>query len=392
MSERRIPTWASFKPSRLEQARQLVVERHPSTGDLRRAAASAELQDLKERIEAHQGDESALEKLSGQLRLSQLRGLALQIGRWEALRDAVAVVLRSRPHRSVFPHLWNTWQRYPRVDVIRELLGEMGEIHGWSEVAVGYERAVAEWTSSAEPGVGIQEWLNDQGLSYSDMEELADLPLDMEVQLARSAREAVMTDGSSVQLKTEGPRRLVGWFAELASDKRKRFGVNYLSSLEVHRWDRPILEVLRESYGSPLEGRQAFWGLVPTHLRDAFHRWFIERNLEEALGSDTERHEYWRGWSDELLNVELGKAGRVEYAVLYFKTFAVIEFFKFGNAAYFYPLEKLKEVRRGGATDPGDLKDPGSGFGGTGDNRIIHSGRWQRKADRQVAAWKRGTG
>lgn len=390
---RRSLSWSDFRPSRLQQVRRHVVERHPSTGRKLRAASGSSLQELKEKVAAAQGNQDALVSLARELTASEVRGLAVQLGPWEDLRQAVAFLIRERHRRSVLPHLWSTWQRYPTAPVVRNLLHELAEDYGWSEVAEGYEEQVSSWVGSDEPPVAIQRWLDDQGLSYSDLSDLAGLPLDLDSPLDRGVRDAVMTHGSSAQLRDEGPERLTGWYPELASEHRKSFGRNYLVSLDVARWHPDVLEVIREAYGSPKGGRAAFWDQVPEDIRTAFHRWFIERNLEEALGSDTERHEYWLGWSDELVDVELGKAGRVEYAVLYFDSFGVIEFFKTGNAAYFYPLDKLEEVHRGSATHPSDLKDRYyPSFSRFGDNRLIHNQRWRSKADNQVETWQRYSG
>lgn len=393
------PAWADFHPSRLETARRKVVEQHPSTGEKLRAAEGSELQRLKEQIEDAQGNRGALEKLARGLTASQLRGLAVQVGPWKDLREPIAVILRTRPRSSVFPHLWSTWQRYPNDSTVRNLLRDFADEHEWSRVAEGYESAAADWTESDRPGVAIQRWLDGQGLSFSDLSDLADLPLDLDARLVRNVRSAVMTEGSAAQLRAEGADRLTDWYYQLEtgeggfeSDNRKRFGRHYLVTLEVRRWEPEMLELLRDRYGSPKDGREAFWDHVPEEEQSAFHRWFIERNLEEALGSDTDRHRYWVGKSDDLVDVELGKAGRVEYAVLYFETFGVIEFFETGNAAYFYPLEKLEEIHIRGARHPSDLKDRyHPGFGRSGDNRLIHRRNWQRTADRQVNRWKSAT-
>lgn len=384
-------SWADFQPIRLRSVRQRIVEQHPSTATKLRAASESQLQQLKDRITAAVGDESALRSLARELKASQLRGLAIQIGPWEELRDAVATILRERSRRSLLPHLWSTWQGYPGVAQIHALLQELANEYGWTGVAEGYEGAVDRWLGATYPPAELQRWLDEQGLSYSDMSELADFPFSPDTPLDRSIRTAVMTNGTESQLRTEGPERLTSWFSELESEYRMQFGENYLETIDVNRWEPPVLELLRETYGPPPAGREAFWRRVSDKLRSAFNRWFIERNLEEALGSDTDRHRYWHQWSGELVDVELGTAGRVEYAILDFGTFGVIEFFEKGNAAYFYPSVRLEEVRGGKARHPSDLKDRYSPRFSRGDNRLIHGGNWQPKADRQLRTWKRGT-
>lgn len=384
--------WRDFRPSRLVAARETVVEQHPSSSTGLRAASGSELASLRERIEAAKGAPAELEAVARQLTLSQVRGLAVQIGPWEDLRGPISTILRLRRKASLIPHLWRTWQRYPRPAAIRELLRELVKAYGWGGVADGYETSIEEWTKSGTPAVAIQSWLDGQGLSYSDMIALADLPLDQDAALVRMVRDAVMTRGSASQLLSEGADRLIEWFPELDVGDRQLFGRNYLVSVDVNCWDAQVLDLLYRAYGAPRSGRSAFWKEVPEDRRAAFQRWHIERNLEEALGSDTARHRYWMRWSDELVDVDLGKAGQVEYAVLFFETFGVVEFFQKPNAAYFYERSRLKEIRKRSVTHPSDLKDQRRAeFGPWGDNRLIHSKRWQRRADRMVSSWKRGT-
>lgn len=388
-------SWADFQPTRLQDVRRKIVEQHPATATKLRAASESQLQELKERIAAASGDERALRKLAHELTASELRGLAVQIGPWEELREAVATILRERQRRSFLPHLWSTWQRYPEATKIQALLQELASDHGWATVAPGYEDAVTTWLGSGDPAAAIQRWLDGQGLSYSDLSDLADLPLSPDTPLDRAVRAAVMTQGSEAQLRAEGPDRLTGWFTQLTSEQRMQFGVNYLETLDVGRWEPPILEFLRKTYGPPPVGREAFWRRVPDNVRNEFHAWFVERNLRKALGSDTDRHRYWLKWgkSQDILDVKTDKTqvGNVEYACLYFRTFGVIEFFETGNAAYFYPQDLLDEKSRKSVRHPSDLKEKLRPRFARGDNRLIHRANWQPKADRMILTWKRGT-
>jgi len=300
----------------------------------------------------------ALRMLARQLTGSDLRGLAGRLGPWEELREAVRVILSEKLKASFFPYVWSTWQRYPYVDEVQSLLQDLAAEFGWSHVAASYEQAVQSWMETDPPERGIQQWLDGQGLSYSDLADLADLPVGLDTPLARYVRNAVMTNGSAHQLQIEGPERLEAWFPELDALARKAFGQNYLVSIDPHRWAPSILELLHDSYGLPDYGRASFWDRVPEDRRVAFRRWFIERNLDEALGAGTDRHEYWKSWSEELRSVELDIAGGVEYAVLRFDSFGVIEFFETGNAAYFYPLDRLELCQLLCVTPPARVTPP----------------------------------
>lgn len=93
-----------------------------------------------------------------------------------------------------------------------------------------------------------------------------------------------------------------------------------------------------------------------------------------------------------MLDVTPGFAGDTEWSLIDFPGFSVLEFFKTGNAAYIYPEGEriLERIRRGEQfAFPSEIKKIlDQPVDGRGDNRIIHSGRWQQKAWRTLRAWR----
>lgn len=394
MTSTRTPSWADFQPSRLQDVRGHIVQAHPHTRDKLRAASESRLEELRRQVEQVRGDNDALRSLAKELTPADLRGLVGRLGPWEELRGAVATVLEERPLASVFAHLWSAWQRYPRVPELCRLLEAMAENRGWETVAEGYEEAAATWVAAAVPAISIQEWLDGQGLTYSDMAHLAGFPLGLDAPVATLVREAVMTQGSAAQLRAEGADNLREWFPELSPEDRKGFGWNYLTTVDVQQWQSSILMLIRQKYGLPKEGRNAFWKKVPEERRGAFHRWFIKKNLEDVLGEHSERTDYWFGRADDFVKAESGTAGGTKFVVMYFEDgFTVIEFLDVGNAAYFYPADMIERILDVKVRKPGDLKEPMRiRFAPRPDNRLLHHSNWQRKADRMVRAWKRNLG
>lgn len=388
------PEWADFRPSRLEAARRRVVESHPNTAEKLRAAPGSRLQELKEKIEEREGREGALRSLAHELRGADLRGLARQLGPWESLRAAIATVLDERPLCSILPHLWDTWHRYPGVDVVQRLLRDTADECGWEQVAGDHGATVEAWLRADDSVGAIQAWLDGEGFTYSDLGAISGQPIDVETPLARAVRDTVMVQGSGDQLRREGGDQLREWFPELDPDERKGFGWNYLTSVDPNRWDPPLLEVFHDRYGAPRKGRTAFWKEVPEEVRKAFHRWWLRNSLEEVLGADSERTDYWMTWVDEIEDAEAGRAGGTKFVVVSFEGFGVVEFLKLGNAAYFYPVDKLEEVTGRSASSPSALKDRMKrlNLGPSRDNRLLHHQGWQRRADRQVRAWIREMG
>ena len=240
----------------------------------------------------------------------------------------------------------------------------------------------------------MQRWMDEQGLSYTDLGDVSGFPIPSDTPLHTKIRDAVMTQGSSRQLLQEGADRLLEWFPDLQQDDPIAFGRNYLESIDPNRWEPPVLEKLEGEYGLPGQGvRPHFWSDVSETARKAFRRFFIERNIEKIFGRGTDREKYWKRWAGELVEVSTGKAGRTRYGVLNFGGFVAVEFFKVGNAAYFYTDRQWEQIDASNPSHPSDLKEKHYGAPGPGkDNRLIHHGSWESTADRNVRSWIRSTG
>jgi hypothetical protein len=200
-----------------------------------------------------------------------------------------------------------------------------------------------------------------------------------------------MTDGSRLQLQAEGPRKLRPWSRELGPVDRLRFHANYLVKIRSDQWNQALVEGIRDAYGLPRSAkRPAFWETVPEETRDEFQSHFIGRKLKQVFSKDTRRHAYWRRWQDRMVDVRTGVAGQVEYAILDFSRFGVVEFFQTGNAAYFYDPSTLREIEKRRPSSPADLKIRIGA--GRRDNRLLHQSRWETRADGLVQSWWSGGG
>jgi hypothetical protein len=313
---------------------------------------------------------------------------------WEDLRRPIRVVLKGRGRPNWLPRLWQSWQRYPDVAEIAVTLSDIATEHGWERVSgPAYASVTPSWVEALDPSVAIVNWLGEKGLSHSDVPSLAEWPLRADAPLSRGVRDAVMTHGSRDQLQREGVPKLLAWFDELSPENRMAFHANYLEKIPGISWELKLSEAIKGTYGLPrTPTRPAFWDRVSEPVRDAFQAFFIEKKLAEFFAGDTERHQYWRRWMGRMTDVRSGMVGRVEYAILEFGAFGVVEFFETGNAAYFYRLIDLRKLEKGRATNPADLKqklrDP---FERRTDNRILHMSHWDVRADQKMQAWMRGT-
>lgn len=353
------------------------------------------LEELRERVAGAHQKRSALESLSVALGPRQYRALVTALEQWTELRTSVAFLLIHRPRRGLVRPLWRSWQRFPTVPEIRSVLLFFVEQFGWEE-AVEHELGslVDGWVRAADPGVSIQAWLEVHGKSFSDLGQVAGSLLLDETPLTRLVRDAVMTHGSAIQLHREGSTSLILWHEELSPTAKLAFGQNYLVKLRTEEWDRPLLNLIEQGYGLPKRPKVArFWNPVPPHVQTTFQLIFIRHRLVQELGSGTDRQKYWAKWQYELCDVTRGFAGDTRYAVLDFGRFGVIEFFKDGNAAYFYEADKLQRMAQVNPTKSGDLKSwEMPSFGWKVEHRLIHRGHWYPEADDLVSRWKRVTG
>lgn len=384
---------ADVLPERLARARATVVELHPSTAAVPGGLPAEGLTHLRARIAGVSGTATLLHSLALQLTPREVRSLVIGLQQWEELRPAVGFLLRQRMSNKLLGPLWRGWQHFPLVAELRTILSEAGERFGWEDtVARPFIEVVSDWVT-ADAGPTIRQWLEDQGLSFSDLPAIEQLPLAPDTPLLRLVRDAVMMQGSAAQLRREGPKRLLPWQKELGPEQRIAFARNYLVRVPHGEWHQPLLEVIERICGLPKKPRlPAFWRDIPEDVKREFQRRFIREKLRRALGHDHEREVYWQRWGDHILDVEDGSAGAVPFFILELRGFGVVEFTVTGNAAYLYSSSELDGVRKAArwASTPADLKkmynppfDPGN------DNRIIHNGVWQNRATQKVKTWMR---
>ena len=383
-----------YIPRKLANVRREVVQAHPSTAQAMVDASHTRLEALHDRIRECVADSVALRRLADGLSGRDVRGIARSLGRWDDVRPAAASIVRRRMNRRLLPKLWLTWEEHPGVTDVANLCALAGDRYGWSLIGrEGMEAEVARWVGARNPGEIVREWLATQGHTYSDLADLAESPLRPNTPLTRAVRTAVMTHGTSGQLRAEGAEQLLRWLPELNPLRQKGFARHYLVTLRVGEWADAVLRAIESSYGSPRGPRSAFWNLVPQDRRDAFLHWLLRMRLDRAFSGETDRHGYWLSRVSEMIDVETGRAGGTEYAWLVFGDFAVVEFFEVGNAAYFYSRQQARQLRATKPRSPAALKSRETvRFGWSSiPNWLIHGMGWQGQADRYLETWARGT-
>ena len=373
-----------FHPIRLQRARELIEKAHPGTAAQPNEVDPSTLATLRSAVEEARNDETRLVLLAGRLSPRQVRGLVTGLEQWEELRTSVLILLRRRGHARLLPIVWSAWQRHPTVAELRGLLLEFGERFGWAGTVAGpYVGLVPFWIASERPGVAIQEWLDEQGLSWSDLDGLVDRPIRPDSSLGRLIRISVMVGGSRHQLQEEA-KHLREWHEELDPEQRIQFGQNYLTNLGDRLWDRALLDRFRDTYGLPKKPRlERFWDPVPADVRERFQRLFIEEAIRDAFKWDVhkDREKFWKGWAGKIVDVDGKTAGEVHYYYIEFEDFVVFEFLETGHAAYFYLPPDGARMRRVRPSHPRDLKikktslDKGYRFVDR-DNRLIHNPPW----------------
>lgn len=385
------------QPMRLARARKWIVERHPGTARIPARLPESKLAQLRARVESASGVAEALDSLAATLTPREVRGLVTGIEQWEPLRRDVAVLLWKRRKPALILPLWNAWQRFPRVSEISGLLSEFTKQWGWTDV-IPEELVplVAGCLHSENPGRSAQQWLAEKGLSYSDVRDLIGAALLPQSQFDRLLREAVLTDGSLSQLKREGVTRIAEWSRELSPELHLKFGQNLLMKWGVHPDLRVTLMGVAERYGLPRRPRvERFWEPIDDETKQAFQRLLVQRRIRELFHSDTYRREYWERWTDHLSDVQRGTVEGVEYGLLDFGTFGVVEFFETGHAAYFYSEERFSRIIARRVNTRSDLRERyHPRFTPFQDNRLIHNPvprGWYSHADRMVQRWMQAT-
>lgn len=384
---------AGFQPSRLQAAARKAVDLHPNTADALGAVDASSLATLRQRVQSASGDAAAVTSLANELSPREVRHLITGLEHWRELRTDVLHLLGVRLRSSHMPVLWQAWQRLPQLHELIELMGRLPPA-AWIFLPTPYAQLAPAWIRAPDAGLELQGWLDARGLTHSDLPRLGGARFALDTPLARLVHEAVLTHGSASQLRREGQEALVRTAGELPVEgKRMLFGRNYLRRFESSDWSLRVLEAIRSWYGLPRRPRfRRFWDEVPEALRDAFQRFFVTRTLGRAFGDD-DRGRYWKRWLDHLDDAHEGNAGETPYVVLLFPNFGVVEFFRVGNAAYFYSREKAESFASRRVYAPSALKEvqyPIMRFL-TG-NRLIHHANWEMKADRLVDAYRRHFG
>ena len=386
-------TLVEFLPRRLIAARERVQQQHPATATHPAAPDDASIGELRRRILAAAHDPEAIDRLADVLSPREIRAVVGGLERWDDLRGECARIIRRRASARLVVILWGAWQRQPVLAELRTLLQELGSAFGWGHaVPQAYALVAPLWVDA--PGLGVQRWLDEQGLSATDVPALSGRPIVPDSPLELLVRQFVLTHGSLAQLRTD-VASIFEWQRQLAPEPAILFGRNYLIKLPPAEWTEDVVQVLKTRYGTPRKPIVArFWEPIPDAVKDAFQRRYIQARIKAELGHDHDRERFWNRWAHEIADLHKGRAGDVRFAELEFSTFTVFEFFETGHAAYFYLPRDGAPLRTRRANSPADLKErhfyP---FARGRDNRLIHNppAGWYDKGDRIVRTYLRGT-
>jgi len=385
-----------FRPEKLLAVRRRIQSEHPSLTPIGEGEWSGYLADLKARVEEVSGNEERTERLALELTSKELTHIVSALGLWAELRLTICEIIRYRPKSRFLPTVWHVWQSFPHSREIESLLEDLASRFGWGR-AVGADHAepCAGWFRAENGLVGIVRWMATEEYSIEDLPSLPNSPFRKASALQHELFDTILTHGTKTQLLHINLEEILDGWGQLGPTERMVAGRNYLTRLFPGGWRRPCLEFLRHDYGMP-GGENSiakFWGPLSSQIRDAFRRFFIEKDLEKAFRRNTDRHRYWKKWAGQMVEVRLGEASGVDWALMDFGAFSVLEFFEVGNAAYFYKKKDLDSVPLRRNAQPSNLKmiirRPVPGFS---ENRLIHQGHWEGNANEMVLAWQRNAG
>ena len=389
----------AFRPARLPAVRRRIQESHPATRSRPSELTPSEVSALRERVDAaarYPEADRELCKLAGALTPRELRTVVGSIGAWDDLRSAVRTIALARPKAGYVRALWRAWQGYPSPQEIVDLLTVMGQRFGMAD-ALGetYAAEGLEWFGEQAPLNAIVHWTASRRIGSEELPGLPTSPFRADTPLIKGIFLQTLQIGSQWQLIQISCEDVLDGWSEMAGEGLKEACANYLECVDRPLWDenREAVEAIRDLYGLPgaRASRPAFWNRVDEKRKGDFREYFITRELDRAFKGDSARHRFWMRLRRQMLDVTAGVAGETEWSLIDFAGFSVLEFFKIGNAAYIYPEGEriLNRIRRGKCTYPSEMKkilhQP---VDRRGDNRIIHSGRWQQKAWRTLRAWQ----
>ena len=355
--------------------------------------------------------DSALKRLARQLFEYELHSVVRSFGQWTDLREAVVTIARERPLPGYVPVLWRSWQAFPSLEKLAELLSETVARFGVEgTVVVRYEADVLAWLREHQPVDAIVHWTAHNGIPWNELPSIPDSPFEGDTPLITRIFHRTLQIGSGAQLLGMNEATLLGGWAQMSGESHMKAGANFLRGVTPAHWPRRhgAMEELRDSYGTPskpgvtLSAAQArrsiseFWERVSVECREEFRQYFIGADLAFAFKGDAtpERQEFWLDQRRGIVSVGHGTARDTPFCVIAFPGFVVVEFFALGNAAYLYPKDHSMErywsrpEARARAWHPSELKWRTHEFPPPGDNRIIHQGGWQHRAQRTLLNWQ----
>lgn len=404
----------SFRPSRLPEARVKLARIHPATRSRPRTLGRTERAALRARVsEAASASDPgrALKGLAHDLGESELLTVVRSLGQWADLRNAVITIARERPLRRYVPVLWRSWQAFPALEPMVELLNESVERFGMKQAfADAYHDDAAGWLREDYPVDAIVHWTGARKITWDKLPSIPDSPFDADTPLIKHIFHRTLQIGSCEQLLgMEEDTVLEGW-KQMSGDPHMEACANFLERVPSADWParEETLDEVRESYGIPpkpgtttavaavLESVPAFWKRVSEERREEFRQHFIALELAFAFRGDStpDRRRFWMDQLREIVSVGRGTAGTTPFCVIAFPGFSVVEFFELGNAAYLYPSDHhiarhwSRRESIGRAWSLPDLKSRTHEFGPPGDNRILHMGDWQYAAYRTLMVWR----
>ncbi len=407
----------AFAPTQLAEARDRVIRTHPDPRSSVGRPDPVGFDALRRRMEeaaAAPDPGRALQRLARELHRRECIAVVRAIGNWIELRDAISTFARARP---IIPHvniLWQTWQFFPQIDSIRDLLAYMTNRFGTSH-AVGsqYARDAEGWMSAQRPVDALVNWCDRKNVPWNRLAQIPDSPFQPNTPLIRQIFHRTLQIGSSAQLIAIPEKTILDGWEQMAGIPRMEACANLLRRIEPNRWRECdiLLETIRNSYGiparsgvklrraaDPRRALMAFWERVPEEYQEAFRQYFIKRDLVLAFRGDAtpDRMNFWISRSQEITSVMHGTVGgtysEINWSLIDFPGFSVVEFFAVGNAAYLYPDTHpiILRIESGEQTySVESLKHRSFEFLPGGDNRIIHQSGWEHGAHQKLEEWKR---
>ena len=379
----------AFSPEALGKAVAYAVVEHPATAECLPATEGSALERLLARLKACSKDPESLTAFGARVTRREHRGLISSFLLDDGdLRERLYGALKDHLRESSAGPLWAAWKKLPKDPLLTELMTLVaGDVGLGTSMSRRWCAEALLWFAGDSPIQAIVNWIDAKDIRVDEVLRLEESPFGNGRPLIDALWRYLLVEGSGEQLLRETPTVLFEKGFALGSEDCKEFAKNYLVKVEPVRWDPTIRDQIKSLYGLPdsRESRPDFWDRVPDHIKVEFRTIYIGRVLKVALGGDHERHIFWRRWVQSIRDIETGVAGETRYAILEFRTFAVVEFFRKGNAAYFYDLEFIDRIRRVRPRDPSHLKVKlGPVTSWSYDNRLIHNGLWQPKAHRMV--------